>query len=111
MSSCFIADGYTATKHLDAVFGLHPAVVVTYRPALSKARTELAFVSNTTADKVQDAENKLIERQKVTIDGEAVTAANAARLVPALRDKILALVLGYAGSDEEAADKGNCSAG
>lgn len=107
MSKLFIDDGYTVTKTLDAAAGLHPAVSVNYRPAIAKARTELAFVSGTTADKVYDAENKLIEKQHVKLDNESVTAATAAKLVPALREKVLALVLGYVGSDEEASDRGN----
>jgi hypothetical protein len=105
--SLFIDDGYTATKRLDAAPGLYPAVTVTYRPATSQARTELGFAAATTADRVVTLENQLLERQRVALDGEPLTAARAAKLKPALRDKVLNLVLGYAGSDDEAADLKN----
>lgn len=109
-TDCFIADGYTLTKRLDAAPGLHPAVTVGYRPALAVERTKLGFVAGTTPEKVAAAENELIERQRVTLDNEPVKAAQAARLVPALREKVLHLVLGYAGGDEDEGDRKNSCA-
>lgn len=105
--SLFIDDGYTAVKKLDAAPGLHPAVSVTYRPATGQARTELRFAASAGADRVFHLENQLLERQRVTLDGDPLTAAKAAGLKPAVREKLLDLVLGYAGSDQEAADVKN----
>ena len=109
--SLYIDDGYTRSKRLDAAPGLHPDVTVSYRPALAKVRTELGYAAQGGADKVFEFESRLIERQRVTLDGEAVTAERAAKLVPSVRDKVLQLVLGYAGSDEEAGDVKNSPGG
>lgn len=105
MSDFYIDDGYTCRKAVAAAAGLHPAFVVTYRPATGQAKIELRMCGS--PERAFVIENQLIERQRVAINGEPVTADKAARLKPAVRDEILNLVYGYAGSDEEAADAKN----
>lgn len=110
MSGLFISDGYTATKTLPAAPGLYPEVVVQYRPALARVRTEHQFAAQLGAEKASEFEDRLLARQVVTLNGEALEAGKAGRLKPALRGRLLDLVFGYAGEDERA-DAGNSAGG
>lgn len=103
--SLYIDDGYTATKTLPAAPGLHPEVAVRYRPALARVRAEYQYAANAGADKLSAFEESLLARQRVELNGEPLDPARAARLKPALRQKLLDLVLGYAGEDEAADEK------
>ena len=38
LDDCFIPDGYTLTRSVPAIPGLHPDLVIMYRPALAKER-------------------------------------------------------------------------
>ncbi len=102
MSGLFIDDGYTGTKTLPAAPGLYPEVAVQYRPALARVRTEHQFAAQLGAEKVGEFEDRLLAKQVVSVNGEPLDAAKAGRLKPALRAKLLDLVLGYAGADEGA---------
>jgi hypothetical protein len=105
--SLFIDDGYTRAKDIDAVAGIHPAVSVTFRPALSAKRTEYGVTAGTNnAAKIGEFENDLLAKHVVTLDGSDLKKADAARLIPTLRATLLNLVLGYEPADE-AADAGN----
>ena len=106
--SIFIVDGYTCTKKIEAVRGLHPEVVVVYRPAVAKARIELGMISSSgSVDRVFQFENELLANHVIAVGDTKLTPTLAGQLVPALRGKLLDLVLGYAGSDEEEADVKN----
>lgn len=102
MLGFFIDDGYTATKTLEAVPGLYPEAVVQYRPALARQRTEFQFVGQMGAEKSNEAEEKLLVRQKVSLNGTPLTDETVRLVKPALRAKVLELVLGYAGEDADA---------
>lgn len=101
--SLFIDDGYTQTKRIAAVPGLHPECAVVYRPVLAAKRTEYALLVGTgNAEKVTAAENDLLVRQVVSLNGEPLVRRElAGRLIPDLRNKIVNLVLGYSPADEE----------
>lgn len=100
MLSIFIDDGYTATKTLPAAPGLHPEVQVQYRPCLGRVRTEHQYAAQTGAEKVAEFEDRLLAKHVTGLNGESIDAAKAGRLKPALRGKLLDLILGYAGEDE-----------
>lgn len=108
--SLFIDDGYTRTRHLDAIPGLYPAVVVVYRPALALKRNEHQLAATQgSAEKVTNLESELLARHVITLNEERLTREQAARLVPDLRNKMLNLVLGYMPADEEADAKNSPS--
>lgn len=102
MLGFFIDDGYTATKTLDAVPGLHPEAVVTYRPALARQRTEFQFAGQMGAEKSNEAEERLLVKQMVSLNGTPLNAETVKLVKPALRAKLLELVLGYTGEDADA---------
>lgn len=102
MLSLFIDDGYTATKTIPAAPGLHPDVHVQYRPCLARVRTEHQYAAQVGAEKVSEFEDRLLAKHVLGLNGDSLDAAKAARLKPALRGKLLDLILGYAGSDEAA---------
>jgi len=111
--SLFIDDGYTRTATIEAVPGLHPGGKVEYRPALSLKRTEYSVVANSNQPaKINDYENDLIAKQVVCLDAAgrlgAITKAEAARIEPTLRNRLLNLILGFEAGDE-AGDVGNSS--
>lgn len=112
MSSIFITDGYTRSKQIAAEAGLHPEAHIVYRPALSRARTELGLiVQSGSAERISRFESELIARHVDTISGEKMDVAKAGMLIPSLRVKVIDLILGYVGSDAEAADVKNSGAG
>lgn len=103
----FIDDGYTRESHLEAEAGLHPAVRVEYRPAVSRERLAYAAKLGTKdPEQVDRFECDLLARQRVALNGTPLTRELAAKLVPAVRAKVLDLVLGYAAA-LEAADQKN----
>lgn len=105
--SLFIEDGYTKVKEIDEAEGLHPAAVVVFRPALALKRAELGVIAaGGSAEKIVAWENELIAKYVVNLNGAGVTKADAAKLIPSLRNKVLNLILGYEPSDE-ARDAGN----
>lgn len=107
MSELFIDDGYTLTKSLEAAPGLHPAVEVVYRPALSKERHAYATVLGTKdATRIDAFESDLIARHVQALNGSPVPKDRAAKLRPTLQAKLVDLVLSYSPADEAAAGKG-----
>jgi len=104
----FITDGYTLAKKIPAMHGIHPEVSVIYRPAVAKARIELGIIASSgSAERVFQYENDLLASHVITLADQKLTSALAGQLVPTLRGKILDLILGYAGSDEEESDAKN----
>lgn len=109
--SIFIDDGYTLSKEIEAVPGIHPAMSVEYRPALAVKRAELGVVAGRgDAAKITEFENELLAKHIVRYDagdiGGELKKADAGRMIPTLRNKLISLVLGYEPADEEA-DLGN----
>lgn len=98
--SLYIADGYTATKTIPAAPGLHPDVLVQYRPVLARQRAEFQHHANLGPEKACEFEDKLLVKQVVGLNGEPLDADKARRLKPALRVRLLNLVFGYEGEDE-----------
>jgi len=105
MSAFTIADGYTASKQIGARPGLHPACLAEFRPALARKRAEYAEKAKLGAEKVSAWEDQLVEAHLVSLDGDPLPKGDAARLVPALREQILSLILGYEPADERADGK------
>lgn len=103
MDDIFITDGYTATRTIDAVPGLHPALRVVYRPALAPVRLGYRVLAEgRDPEAIAKRENELIAKYVLTINGASVPAEKAATLKPSVRSYLLDLVLGYAAADEEA---------
>ncbi len=103
----FIDDGYTATKTIEAVPGLHPAASIVYRPALHSRKRLWQHAAGSSAEAQAKADVEVIAEHVVSINGQPLPKEKVGKLWPALTAKILDLVLGYAGSDEEAADAKN----
>jgi len=103
----FIDDGYTQTRTIAAVPGLHPQLTIIYRPVLSKDRWafrhKVASVDSAVAD---NAEKELIGKQCVSLNGEVLDKKKIAILKPTVQQHIVDSILGYAPGDE-AADLGN----
>lgn len=95
----FIDDGFTQTKQVPAEPGIHDAAAVVYRPALARSRAEYASAVAAGWERTHAVENDILARQVVSVGGHTLTKELAARLVPALRAKVLDLVLGYAPGD------------
>lgn len=105
--SLFIDDGYTATKVIEAVPGLHPAATVVYRPALHARKRAWQHAATVSPEAQAKADVDIVFEHVATINGEKLPKDRLPKLRPALFAKVLDLVLGYAGSDEEKADLGN----
>lgn len=108
MDGFYIEDGFTEMKTLPPAAGLYPRVEVRYRPALAQKRH--AYQRELTAgtvEKVTAFESDLIVAARVELNGEAVTEKRVGRLVPALRQKLIDLVLGYEGGDQPETALGN----
>lgn len=100
----FIPDGYTLSKKIDAVPGLHPAVSVVYRPALNAARRAHQRAAVTGADDYAKADIDLILKHVVTLNGQSIATLKdkLAKMRPAVLGQLLDLILGYTPADEEA---------
>lgn len=93
-----IDDGFTRKTEIKAQPGFHPAVVVTYRPALARVRHEyqIALKSNDPG-RVADFERDLIAEYVRGVDGGAgPTKEEAARCEPNVRAALIDLILSYA---------------
>lgn len=113
MDELFIQDGYTRTQTLPAVPGLHPEVRVAYRPALARERHAYAAkLATRDAAQADQHECDLIVRHVAELNGQPPAAwrDKVAKLVPAVRQQLLDLVLGYSAA-QEAADAKNSHSG
>lgn len=111
MSAILIEDGYTLSKALAARPGLHPAVDVRFRPALSRKRHEYAKALAAGDPAKADAwESDLLAAHVVGLNGDPLPREKCGRVAPELRKALIDLVLGYEPADEphdEAADLKN----
>jgi hypothetical protein len=104
MDSIEINDGYTETKTVPAVPGLHPELKFTYRPALSRER--VAYRNKLAVgdpEAVEKHETDLIVKYAVALNGEPVKdKERVGRWKPHVRGIVIDLILGYAPADEGA---------
>ena len=107
--SPFVDDGYVCFKVIAENPGIHGAHDFTYRPSLSKARTELQIASNSgIVKKQEETEAAIVVEHTISLsNAPTITIPLALKLKPALRQAMLNLILGYVGSDEERADVKN----
>jgi len=111
MDSILIDDGYTTTRNIPGVPGLHPDLCIMYRPALTKERIIYRSRNSSADPSVIDLhEVELIGKFLVSINGKELKKEEVARLKPAVRAHIVDLILGYLPADE-AKDQGNSSGG
>lgn len=101
--SIYIEDGYTLTKTIEAVPGLHPEVVFTYRAAPGIERNRYSEARG--ADAVTKFEDELIKKYTVDVNGQPLDPRG--QIKPTLRVHFMNLILGYAGSDTHKADVKN----
>lgn len=107
----FIDDGYTQTRTVPAVAGLHPDLTVVFRPALARERHAYRQRLAVPDPAVIDAhEADLITRHTVSVNGGPLDRPKVDRLKPAVRAILVDLVLGYTPADE-AKDAGNSRSG
>lgn len=105
-SELFIPDGYTLTRTIPGVIGLHPELVVMYRPALAIARMTYRNKGSSLDPSVLDAhECELIAKHIVSLNSRDLKKEDVVRLKPAIRQHLVDLILGYLPSDEAAAAK------
>jgi hypothetical protein len=102
MSELFIDDGYTQSRTIPAVPGLHPDLTVMYRPALDKERAAYRLKSQSSDPAVIDNHTTdLIVKFIVSVNGEEMKdKPRVAKLKPAIRAYLVDLVLGYLPADE-----------
>ena len=94
----WIEDGYTRSHRVEAVPGLHPAVEVSFRPAVERERKRYdAALATRDAEKVEAFEADLIARHVLAINGAPPSAwkDKLHRLHPTVRATVLNLVLSY----------------
>ena len=111
----FVDDGFTRDFRIEAVRGRHPELTGSYRPALIDQRFawQRAIGKDDTAERVRVG-CAIIQRHVLDWNARNGTGEKAPikedylkRLPAPLFDKLLDIVLGYAGSEEEKADVGN----
>jgi len=97
-----IEDGYTATRTIPSVAGLHPELRVMYRPALAKERLNYRAKGGSGDPTVLDVhEVELIVKHLVSVNGQEFRdKEKVARLKPTIRQHLVDLVLGFAPEDE-----------
>lgn len=104
MSDLFIEDGYQQTRTIPAVSGLHPDLLVVFRPALDKERNAYRLKGHSSDPAVLDQHaTDLIVKFIISLNGEELKdKARVARLKPAIRTHLTDLILGYIPADEVA---------
>lgn len=102
MSDLYVDDGYTATRTIPAVPGLHPDLTVMFRQALDKERNAWRLKSQSSDPAVIDNHTTdLIVKFTVSLNGEELKdKAKVAKLKPAIRGYLVDLILGYLPADE-----------
>lgn len=113
MSDLFIDDGYTLTRTIPAVPGLHPELTIMFRQALDKERHAFRLKGQSTDPTVLDNHTTdLIMKYGVSGNGEDVKndKAKVAKLKPPIRSYLADLILSYAPADEATDAKNSPSA-
>lgn len=113
MSDLFIDDGYTLTRTIPAVPGLHPELTIMFRQALDKERHAFRLKSQSSDPTVLDGHTTdLIMKYGVSVNGEDLKndKAKVAKLKPPIRAYLADLILSYAPADEVADAKNSPSA-
>lgn len=102
LASIFIADGYTGTRTIPAVPGMHPELRVVFRPALAVVRLQYrAVLSSGDHDAAIRRENELFAKHVLTINGVELPAGQLSQMKPKVRADLLNLILGYEPEQEE----------
>lgn len=109
----FIEDGYNREERISAEPGLHPALWIKYRPALMEQRFALGRARDHGPEEQAKITATIISKH--LLDWNATKGGvkcdtkpeTIRKLQPTLQSKILDIVLGYAGSVEEAGDVKN----
>jgi hypothetical protein len=103
MSSIYLEDGYTATKTIPEVPGLHPALKVEYRPA---DNIQYLRWNRMNADASEETQHKnscdLITSHIIRINGDPIAKDRVSKLRPVVTRYLLDLVLGYSPEDVQA---------
>ncbi len=103
MEELFIADGFTQTKTIAAISGLHPELVIVFRPALDRAKYDFRMKERSQDPAVIDNHiTEVAQKYVVSINGVEIPKEKdrVARLKPAIRAYLMDLILGYTPVDE-----------
>lgn len=110
----YIDDGYTAETTIPAASGIHPAVKITYRPALAEERYQILRVTDVDGKEHVGRLAKLVKRHLEAWNvkdrkGNVVPIEESfiRRVQPALLGKITDIILGFSATAEEAEDAKN----
>ena len=97
-----IPDGYTTTRTVPGIPGLHPELTIVYRPALARERIAYRSKSNSSDPTVLDLhEIDLVQKYTVSLNGRTLAVKDEiARIKPIVRQHIVDLILGYIPADE-----------
>ncbi len=112
MSDLFIDDGYTLTRTIPAVPGLHPELTIVFRQALDKERVAYRLKGQSADPAVIDNHTTdLIVKYVLSVNGEELKdKAKVAKLKPPIRAHLADLILSYAPADEVSDAKNSLSA-
>ena len=104
MSELYIEDGYTQSRTIPGVAGLHPDLIIVFRPALDKERNTYRLKNQSSDPAVIDNHTTdLLVKFVVSLNGEEMKdKSKVAKLKPAIRGYLVDLVLGYLPADEAA---------
>lgn len=109
--SAFVSDGFDTQATIARVAGLIPQVTLTYRPATYREQQQFfAESGQPDAAKKEKAVVSLIAKHVSdwSIDNAVLKSPEKlAKLKPLLINKLVDLITGYAGSEQEAADQKN----
>jgi len=110
--TAYIDDGYTFDAKVPRQAGVHPEVSVSYRPATFDERNRYLKASADPERRASAAADLVVAHVKewgiATVKGPVPVSKDAAKRVqPTLLDKIIDLILGYAGSAEDETDRKN----
>jgi hypothetical protein len=105
----YIEDGYSASKKIEAIPGLHPEVKVLYRPALqAEVKKWQTIVGN--PEQQTKADFDLIQKHVVSLNGNPIPKEKVHKLNPSIIRQLIDLICSYSPADEEQ-DAKNSSSG
>lgn len=103
MDEIYISDGYTQTRTIPSVSGLHPELVIVFRPALDKEKQTFR-IKNQSPDPavIDNYTTETITKYIVSINGAELPKdkEKVGRIKPIVRGYLLDLILGYTAADE-----------